>query len=177
MTATIPWLHKVIVQPTLDFMAASSEKEWIASEGAQALLLGTAAAESNLSATRQHGNGPARSYFQVEPATANDILARYERGFSEIVYNFMPTDVPFASDRMNEMLRYSQAFACMVARFKYMDAKGALPAWNDVLGQAEYWKKSYNSEMGKGTIEHYQHQFVRHNILSYLEREFNAAAA
>ena len=34
-------------------------------------------------------------------------------------------------------------------------AKGFTPKAGDLEGQAKYWKKYYNSHLGKGTIEHF----------------------
>ena len=44
---------------------------------AENLIMGTAAQESGFTYIKQLGGGPALGMFQVEPATAEDILFRY----------------------------------------------------------------------------------------------------
>ena len=59
-----------VVRPSLESIGL-----W--SEAAERLLLGTAIAESQLTWLRQHGGGPARGVYQIEPATHDDIWANY----------------------------------------------------------------------------------------------------
>ncbi|MDP5041264.1 MAG: hypothetical protein NWQ26_10405, partial [Paraglaciecola sp.] len=70
MNKAIKFQHEVI-RPVLEKMHASNL-------AAEELLLGTAVQESlNFKYRRQMGNGPARSYFQMEPATHDDIWNNY----------------------------------------------------------------------------------------------------
>ena len=64
----------LIIKPTLDELAKAEPR--IRSDAAVALLLGTALCESELTFLRQRakgGFGPALSFFQIEPATHNDV--------------------------------------------------------------------------------------------------------
>ena len=40
-------------------------------------------------------------------------------------------------------------------RLHYRRVPAALPKSNDLEAQAKYWKKNYNSHLGRGTIEHF----------------------
>ena len=40
-------------------------------------------------------------------------------------------------------------------RIKYLRDRKPIPSWDDVEAQAAYWKRVYNTELGKGTIEHF----------------------
>lgn len=177
MNVTIPWLHTVIVRPTLEFMAKAADREWIASPSAQALMLGIAVTESDLRHTRQVAlggkDGPARSFWQVEPATALDVLSRRRTGtMRSAIEPFLPPDGPPGTDRFQEAMRYSQSLGCMLARLKIMDAAPAVPDWIDIAGQANYWKLYYNTHLGAGHPDDYGHAMARHNVLSYAESVF-----
>ena len=41
------------------------------------------------------------------------------------------------------------------ARLQYRRFKDPLPGVGDLEAQAKYWKKFYNTELGRGTIEHF----------------------
>jgi len=53
-------------------------------------------------------------------------------------------------------------YQCAIARCKYLMIPEPLPAANDIEGLAKYWKKYYNSEQGKGTIEHFVDSYNKH---------------
>ena len=40
-------------------------------------------------------------------------------------------------------------------RLKYRRDKYPLPKASDLEGQAKYWKRVYNSKLGKGTVKHF----------------------
>lgn len=40
-------------------------------------------------------------------------------------------------------------------RLKYRRDKHSIPSFKDVENQAKYWKRVYNTELGKGTVEHF----------------------
>lgn len=180
MNVTIPWLHQVIVRPTLIFMACETGNHWLASEDAQILMLGIAATESDLRHTRQAGHsgteGPARSFWQVEPPTALDLLGRWRRGAMRAVIDpFLPPDAPVGSEKFREAMRYSQSLGCMLARLKILDAPPAIPSWLDVEAQAAYWKRFYNTDLGSGQPDDYSHAFGRHNVMIYAQAAFGVA--
>jgi hypothetical protein len=47
------------------------------------------------------------------------------------------------------------ALQAVFCRLKYKRDKYALPKSDDLKGQAEYWKRVYNTHLGKGTIKHF----------------------
>ena len=106
------------------------------------LLLGTAASESDMGEITKQVGGQALSIFQIERDTFQDLQARFGKqyGFNKKIF----TDV-----------RYDHKLAALVARLKYRSIKSPLPKAGDTVGQAKYWKKYYNTEMGKGTIKGY----------------------
>lgn len=114
------------------------------------LIYYTGLAESEYKATRQYGGGPALSYWQIEPATEEDIWKNY------ISYR------PHLKAKLAELvsdgeydLETNQLYACAMCRIHYMRVPDALPTAGDREGQARYWKQFYNTELGAGTVEHF----------------------
>jgi hypothetical protein len=126
------------------------------------LLLGTAAAESGLIFRKQHDGGPARGLWQMEEKTALDIFINYL--YYREGSRFMPLleiwldlfTVPYftpSEDEFNNHLMNYDDFACAMARIKYLRDPAPIP--DTLQGQAEYWKRVYNTPAGSGTVEHY----------------------
>ena len=40
-------------------------------------------------------------------------------------------------------------------RLKYRRDSKPIPSWDDLEAQAKYWKRVYNTELGKGTVKHF----------------------
>lgn len=132
------------------------------SHEAEQLLLGTGAVESRFSAIRQYKGGPARSFFQIEPATCKDNLENYLAYRSSLwrrIYKkcYVPKELVDEKDltKLGWILQTNIAFSICMARIKYRRVPKALPKLNDIDGQAKYWLKYYNAG-GKGTIEKYK---------------------
>jgi len=124
--------------------------------GAVELLLGTAAQESAMGTyIRQLGNGPALGIFQMEPATFNDIIENFLRHKLHLrsrVENCCNVKFLKSSD-----LETNLALSICFARLHYYRKFEDLPQTLD--GMARYWKKHYNTPLGRGTeaefIENY----------------------
>ena len=135
------------------------------SDEAEQLLLGTGAVESNYYAIRQYRGGPARSFFQIEPATCKDNLEnylKYRSSLWEKIYKkcCIPKELIHEDDlvRLGWVLQTNIAFSICMARIKYRRVPKPLPKLNDVEGQAKYWLKYYNAG-GKGTIKKYKEAY------------------
>jgi hypothetical protein len=121
---------------------------------ASELLLGTALVESRLLHRRQLGGGPARGYFQMEPATHDDIWRNFLRYRSQLAGAVASLLSSSAADRHNE-LETNDRYACALARVHYARAPAPLPRAGDVAGMARYWKRHYNTLLGAGTESKY----------------------
>ncbi len=120
----------------------------LGSEAARRLLLGTAVYESQLQAIVQI-RGPARSYFQIEPATAHDIArAMFKNEKLADAVSELRTRTPV--DLMAQITA-NPLFACAIARLVYWRAPEPLPAADDLDGLGRYYKQFYNTMLGKGT--------------------------
>jgi len=160
-----------IVRPTLSYLALPHSES---GGSCERLIISTAAHES-LGFTRvyQMGNGPALSFWQIEPFTARDLWSRYViRRFSsslaiKLQSLVFPVRIPVQNgidlvsgplDTVVRQLAINHPLSCAIARLKYFDSSFNFPESPAILSPAElarYWKKYYNSEQGKGTEEEF----------------------
>ena len=123
------------------------------SEAAREMIYRTGKAESGYKTLQQYGGGPALGFFHMEPATASDICDNY------VMYRPKYRDklfsLGFNDSDMNFCLISNVAIQVALCRLHYRRVPSALPKITDLEGQAKYWKKYYNSHLGKGTIKHF----------------------
>ena len=134
--------------------------EKYASDDAVELILATGIVESRYEYIRQMGDGPARSFWQVEPATCVDNLAHYLKHRPELMRKCAEASMVDVKHWQNydervwaEILEKNIAAGIVHCRLKYWRVPKKMPS--SVEGQAAYWKKYYNSEGGKGDPEHF----------------------
>jgi len=132
------------------------------SESAVQLVLGTAIQESRISYLKQMGDGPALGVFQMEPATHEDIWTNY--------LNYRPELVRVLSDLLPPEFYGAMAHTAMVGnlwyaaamcRVHYYRVPESLPVAGDIPGQARYWKAHYNTVLGAGTTDEYEHNWAQ----------------
>ena len=124
------------------------------SDDALVLVLRTGQAETGYKTLRQYGDGPALSYWQVEPATAKDCIDNYLK-FRQSRYNAL-LSLGYTPNNPEFSLLSNIAVGAAFCRIKYLRDKKPIPSWDDIGAQAQYWKRVYNTELGKGTIEHFK---------------------
>jgi hypothetical protein len=113
--------------------------------------MGTAAQESRLTYLKQLGGGPALGLFQMEPATHNDIwvnFLKWKPSWQNAVLEMTTTRQGNWMPRPEEMI-WNLQYAAAMCRIHYVRKPGAIPI--TVTDQAMYWKKHFNTELGKGT--------------------------
>lgn len=141
----IDQLRQHIIAPVLISMDMWSQE-------AEDLLLGTAIHESDgLKRITQYGSGPALSYYQMEPATLHDLYDNYLRFHPDKQKLLDKFKAPGLSQADN--LRMNAAYATAAARLQYYRVPTRIPT--SFEGQAEYWKKHWNTHLGAGTVEQY----------------------
>lgn len=140
----IPVLDKV------DMRTAEAEK----------LLMMTATHESMGFRYRQQINGPALSFFQIEPATLNDLYENY-LSFRPDRQAVLDSFLPEGMERL-EALEKNDDYACCAARFIYWRVPEAIPPVADDGKMAAYAKKYWNTEEGKATAKQYLDDFERY---------------
>ena len=123
------------------------------SDDALVLILRTGMAESRYKALKQMGDGPAIGFFQVEPNTAIDVLRNYVHYRPK--YHKVLDSLGFDFENVEFSLLSNIAVQVAFCRLQYLRHPKPIPSWDNVEAQAKYWKKAYNTELGKGTIEHF----------------------
>lgn len=115
------------------------------------LLMLTAAQETHLGRYMRQVRGPAMGAFQIEPATLADVIRNYLAYRPEMSQALRLMGAPGIDAELNMV--GNLAFQICVARIIYRRVPEALPDRDDVQAMAEYWKKYWNTELGKGTVE------------------------
>ena len=118
---------------------------------ARDLVYETAMAETGYRHLEQMGDGPAVSFWQIEPATINDIWMNYILYRKPLVQKAY--ELGFIEDEMDFSVMTNIGVAIFFTRIYYRRKPGAIP--KTMEERAKYWKKHYNTEQGKGTIKHF----------------------
>ena len=131
-----------------------------ASEPAIDLVLATGIVESRYEYIRQLGDGPARSFWQVEPSSAVDNLIHYLKHRPKLMQKCAEATLvdlkhwqTYDEKLWEDILEKNIAAGIVHARIKYWRVPKRMPT--TVEGQADYWKRYYNTEQGKGDPEHF----------------------
>ena len=139
-------------------------------KGAVALILYTAKQESECGEyIAQLGNGPARSFLQIEKPTYDDC-------FTNWLDNLPKTrDVVLSIAGANEKPDYSYVVGNMflstaIARCQYRRSPHPIPLWNDLDGMWLIYKNAYNSIKGAAQEDEFKSNCV--HVMHYLE-DFN----
>jgi len=131
----------LIIRPTLNLLEMQSLS-------AQKLMLITGMLETGFDYLKQHPEGPALGWWQMEPATFFHLCSyiRRKKALHQKVLSIIFTDMllPF------EALVWNLRYACILARIQYWQHEEPLPAHTDMNGLASYYLKYYNGG-GKGT--------------------------
>lgn len=146
-------LMQAAIRPALMHLAEVPGYERLHSAVAEELLLGIAAAESGLHQKRQFGPGPALGYFQIEPATHDDVLRNFVGHRPDLKAALDALLIPALGRDMQ--IAINDAYAAAVARLILWRAPEALPRHGDIAAYAAYWKQHYNTVAGKGTVTHF----------------------
>ena len=141
------------------------------SEVAELLVLGTAAQESAMGTyIKQLGRGPAVGIFQMEPATHDDIwdnYLRYKGSLSMKVRELIPPCSVTQRDGITAasatLMTSDMMYAAAMCRIHYLRVPSRLPETAAPEALAQYWKKYYNTPLGRGT----EHEFVK-NYARYI---------
>lgn len=133
-----------------------------------ALMIGTAAVESDFVHRKQIGGGPARGLWGVEIPTAYDNFVSYLR-HRPAIWTWLATvwlkwpglefQVP-GLDVIEYNLIHNDLFCCAMARLKYWRDPHRIP--KTIEDMAAYYKRVYNTAAGAGTEETYLKKWHLH---------------
>lgn len=127
------------------------------SDNKKRLILGTMMQESRFIHRFQFNDGPARGLGQVEPDTAYDVYENYLKYRDDKLQKVMKVfDNDFENrSELSKELAYNDLFNLMILRLCYYRVSEAIPTTDE--GLAYYWKKYYNTHLGKGTEKEFLH--------------------
>lgn len=162
-----------VIRPTLTYLAEAEPR--LHSPAAEQLVLGTYLAENVIARTylKQIG-GPALSIYQIEPATAKDILKRVAKPILEMVELFCSLPATpvlsydkdttgwksiFSPESYLAELPGNLYLATALCRLKYWLILAPMPHAGDINGLATYWKRYYNTAGGSGKISTFVKRF------------------
>jgi hypothetical protein len=141
-------LRTLVIRPAISAIGL-----W--SEDAEELLMLTAATESHLGQyIRQVGmNGSSGAFgiFQMEKATY-DLLWKNMILPNTSLKAKIRLFTGYEGKPVVERLITDLSLAAIMTRLFYFDIKSPLPPGNDSYEMAAYWKRWYNTEMGKGSM-------------------------
>lgn len=114
------------------------------------LIVETAGAETNRGNVKDTTLYAGMGLTQFDKLPFQDTKNRTSEKNKQQVKDYFGIDIDLVEW---EDLRYSPLLALIFTRLKYKLVPDAIP--DNIEDRAKYWKKWYNSTLGKGTIEHY----------------------
>ena len=125
------------------------------SDDALALVVRTGMAESGYRALKGYGEGnPAIGFWQIEPATMNDMIKNYIHYRSHYKNNLISLGMNFEKDTIMSVMS-NMAVQAALCRLHYRRDKHPIPSWDNLEDQGKYWKRVYNTIEGRGTVQHF----------------------
>ena len=122
------------------------------SPAAHRLVLGTALAESLVAGTThlKQMRGPALGIYQCEPPTYRDVCRWIDDrpAVAARVYSLRASGLEY-----DRQLCSNLAYATAICRCHYRRISEPLPAADDIDALGRYWKRYYNTMLGKGRAE------------------------
>lgn len=146
MSISIAQLRHYVIRPTLLHIGLHSQS-------AENLVLGTALVESAGKYIKQIGGGPALGFWQMEPATHDDIWQNWLSYRPEIAERIRELDTRARITEGAAEMIGNMFYAAAMCRVFYRRLPDALPAEDDYEGMAGLWKRRYNTHLGAGTVE------------------------
>ena len=135
------------------------------SDDALALVVRTGMAESGYRALKGYGEGnPAIGFWQIEPATMDDMMENYIQYRSHYKKNLISMGMNFKKDTIMSVLS-NLAVQAALCRIHYRRDRKPIPSWDDLEAQAKYWKRVYNTVKGRGTVKHFVEANLKDDIV------------
>ena len=147
-------LVDLVIVPTLHHIKLYSDE-------AVELIAGTIAQESAMGKYIHQVKGPALGICQMEPATYQDIYENFLKYRPSLREKLSQLCSEHLGAQPNEMIG-NLNYAVAMCRVHYFRVPKRLPKVGNVKAQAAYWKRWYNTPLGRGTEQEYVHNFKRY---------------
>jgi hypothetical protein len=145
MSIDIKQFNDLILVPTLNAIGMYTKE-------ACQLIIGTGCQESQFKFIHQENNGPALGFFQCEYNTYRNIITDSFMYDINMKHRFLAVLGVELVPEFNSLV-WNMKLMCLVCRLHYHRFPAEIP--EDLPGQAAYYKKYYNTIMGKATPEEY----------------------
>ena len=142
------------------------------SEAAENLVLGTGVQSSLLAWVRNRGADTALGFYQMAPATADDICRRFLSTRSELSMSLGRATWPHCANPtgysllgnadITRLLVEDMRFATIMCRLRYWMMPAPLPAANDIDGLAQYWKRYYITDLGSESASEWAERYRKY---------------
>lgn len=149
--------REYVLRPALE-----ATQTW--SESAENLLLGTAIVESRLVFLKQLNNGPAIGLYQMEPNTYHDLCIYLEKRRPELhdkILDFLWLEHLPTGMNMH-VLQHNLGLQTLMARALYLRVPEPLPQAHDISGLGCYYKKYYNTPLGRSSAQAFEDAYNWH---------------
>jgi hypothetical protein len=136
--------HLYLLEPEVPYSLSAEE-----------LLMMSCAVESNLGEFIKQIDGIALGIFQMEQKTEDDIWENYLAYKPKLREKVLQLHGPhiISGGPYAQPLAYNLGYQITMARLHYRRFSEPLPFYWNVEGLAQYWKKYYNTKLGKGTVK------------------------
>lgn len=147
-----------VIRPTLGYLDPVIPY----SMAAENLLMGTCATESGMGRyLMQLSDGPACGIYQMEGKTEIDVIENFIRFRADLAKRVGDLTIRVRGILLNDLIG-NLFYATAMARVHYWRVAEPLPAHDDVIEMAHYWKAYFNTMKGKGTVEQFIDNYRRY---------------
>lgn len=140
----LPHVRDLWVKPALAALPAP-----LNTLSAQQGVLGIGLKESGYTYLKQLGSGPALGFWQMEPATHDDMWANFIRYRPDLQ---KPLSEIAGGRPSAQALVTSPIYAAAMCRVHLFRQPDALPSAGDATAWATFWKQHYNTPGGAGLV-------------------------
>lgn len=106
--------------------------------------------------TRHQIGGPALGWWQVEPATHDDLCRNwlaYRPSLAAAARSFLPARYGDVLVGSAEAMVESDEYAACIASLVFFRSDEPLPPRDDPVAQCGAWKRGYNTALGAGAVD------------------------
>lgn len=129
-------------------------------DNAKKLLLEVSAVETDMGKAIDSSWWVGIGLMQFDKIGFDDVVQRTSRSKKALVLKCFGIDVDKV---VHTDLRWNPLLSVIFARLKFMLVPGLIPDFQE--DRARYWKKWYNSSLGRGTPEHYLKASKNHGLV------------
>ncbi len=151
-----------LISDTLAGLSVELERHQILSLEAIELLVLTAAQETNAGTYLKQVKGPALGIYQMEPRTYIGLVKWFiQKQDGDKLFNAYLSSLSSHMTWQANMM-FNLVHQTVMARLYYWRVSEPLPSHKDVEAMAQYYKKHWNTHLGKATVEQAMSKYKRY---------------